>query len=434
MANSSFDKYGRWIVIGACVLLIGPFMNASPKTTVRAGINDLPSPIAAPDDWPWWRGPTGDNCAEPTQVPPQHWSDTKNVLWQVDLPGQGHATPCIQGERIFVATGDPDRQTLEMLCLARASGQRVWQTTIYQGKMPKIHGDNSHASAMPACDGQRIYFPYQTDQDIRMVALTLAGEIVWDESVSPYDSIQGFSASPSLYRSAVIVAVSGKADNNLTALHRESGQIIWQTEVPADHESYASAIIAEVAGRSQAILVGPDKIRSYDPDTGRHLWTCDGPAQCYVAVAVTDEKMVYATGGYPKKAMLAIAAHGSGNVTGTHLAWKSDNKAGYVPSPLLHRGLLYAVNDKGLFRCYEASTGDVLWETQLEGGFYSSPVLVNDTLYVFNRTGKGFVLQAGRVYKLLAENTLAQGVSATPVICRSRIYLRTLKTLYCLAK
>jgi outer membrane protein assembly factor BamB len=460
MANRRLGRVTRWAVMVGCIVLMSPFMGACQKQTretseettleapieevsqqavsddalVRASIDDLPSPVAAPDDWPWWRGPTSNNHAAPAQDPPTQWSDTENVLWQVNLPGKGHATPCVQGERIFVPAGDKEQQTIWMLCLERASGQRQWQKAVYQGKMPKIHGDNSHASAMPACDGQRVFFPYQTDEEIRMVALNLEGDILWDESVSPYSSIQGFSASPILYRSAVIVPISGKDDNRLTALHRGTGQIIWQTEVAADHESYASAVLAEVAGRKQVILVGPDNIRTYDPDTGRKLWECDGPAQCYVAVAVADEKTVYATGGYPKKALLAIAAHGSGNVTDTHLTWKSDNKAGYVSSPLLHEGLLYAVNDRGLFRCYEAATGEVLWEEQLEGKFYSSPVLVHDMIYLFNRTGQGFVLRTGRTYKRLAENTLAHGIFATPVICRSHIFLRTLDTFYCLAR
>ncbi len=265
-----------------------------------------------------------------------------------------------------------------------------------------------------------------------MVALSLDGEIVWDKSLSPYTSIQGFSASPALYRSAVIVAVNGTKNNKLIALHRETGDLVWLTKVPADQESYASAMVAHVAGRNQVLLVGPDNIRSYDPDTGNQLWECDGPAECYVAVAVADEEKVFATGGYPKRALLAIGADGSGNVTDTHLAWKSDNKAGYVPSPLLYEGLLYAVNDTGLFRCYQADSGEILWEEKLEGNFYSSPVLVGDKIYVFNRTGKGFVLKVGRKFDLLAENTLAHGAFATPVVCRGRIFLRTLKSFYCL--
>ena len=443
MVKSCVGRAMPWIVAVGCLILVRQFLGAGQAQVLaanpdselaRVSIDDLSTPVAAPDDWPWWQGPTSNNHCAPDQDPPTQWSDTENIRWRVDLPGQGHATPCVYGDRIFVAAGDKAQQTIWILCLDRSSGQQQWQKAVYQGKMPKIHGDNSHASAMPACDGQRVYFPYQTDQAVRMVALNLQGEILWDESISPYGSIQGFSASPILYRSAVIVPVSGTDDNNLTALHRRTGQIIWQTDVQADHESYASAVLAEVAGRMQVILVGPDNIRSYDPDTGQKIWECDGPAMCYVAVAVADDKTVYATGGYPKKALLAIAADGTGNITDTHLTWKSDNKAGYVPSPLLHEGLLYAVNDSGLFRCYETATGKVVWEAQLQGKFYSSPVLVGGRIYVFNRSGQGFVLQAGRSYRCLAENTLAHGVWATPVICRNHIILRTLKTLYCLAR
>ncbi len=404
------------------------------QAAVEAKIDDLQSPVAAPDDWPWWRGPKGGNVCVASQNPPMKWSETENILWQVELPGAGHATPCIYGNRIFLPWGDKKQQTIRMLCLNFKTGEKIWQREVYQGEMPKIHGNNSHASSMPAFDSEKIYFPYQTDKEVRMVALDREGEIVWDELLSPYTSIQGFSASPAFYRSAVIVATDGKENNKLTALHRKTGQVIWQTDVPADHESYASAIVVRVANRQQVILVGPDHIRSYDPDTGNHLWEFDGPAQCYVAVAAADDKMIFATGGFPDKALLAIRADGSGNVTDTHLVWTSDDKAGYVPSPLLHDGLLYAVNDKGLFRCYDAANGDILWDEQLDGNFYSSPVLVADRIYVFNRTGKGFVLKAGKKYELLAENELPHGVFATPVICRGRIFLRTLKTFYCLAE
>lgn len=404
------------------------------EAVVEAKIDNMSSPVRVLDGWAWWRGPKGGNVCVASQNPPMKWSETENVLWQVELPGAGHATPCVYGNRIYLASGDKKQQKIWMLCLDRDSGEKIWQREVYQGEMPKIHSNNSHASSMPAFDSQRIYFPYQTDKEVRMVALNREGEIVWDELLSPYTSIQGFSPSPVFYRSAVIVATNGKENNKLTALHRKTGQVIWQSEVPADHESYASAVVVRVARRMQVILVGPDHIRSYDPDNGKEIWQCDGPAQCYVAVAAADDKMVYVTGGYPKKALLAIDASGSGNVTDTHLVWKSDNKAGYVPSLLLHDGLLYAVNDKGLFRCYEAADGSILWEEQLEGNFYSSPVLVGDRIYVFNRTGKGFVLKAGSKYELLAENVLTHGLFATPVICRERIFLRTLKTFYCLGE
>ncbi len=405
-----------------------------PEAVVEAKIDDMASAVAAVGDWPWRRGPGGDNVCEAGQNPPTKWSETENILWKVELAGKGHATPCVYGARIYLASGDKKQESIWMQCLDRETGNEVWRTEVYQGKMAKIHGDNSYGSAMPACDGERVYFPYQTGDEVRMVAMDLAGEIVWDELLTPYTSIQGFSASPALYKSAVIVVVDGKENNKLTALHRKTGKVIWQSEVEADHESYASAVVFDVAGRMQVILVGPDHVRSYDPDNGEHLWQCDGPAMCCVAVAVADDKMVYATGGFPKKALFAIDASGSGNVTETHLVWKGDDKSPYVPSPLLADGLLYAVNDKGLFRCYEAADGKILWEEKLDGNFYSSPVLVGERIYVFNRKGKGFVLKAGREYELVAENELEQGAFATPVICRGRILLRTMEALYCLGE
>ena len=144
--------------------------------------------------------------------------------------------------------------------------------------------------------------------------------------------------------------------------------------------------------------------------------------------------MIYATGGHPGKALLGIRADGSGDVTDTHLTWKSDRKAGYVPSPLLAGGLLYAVSDTGLMRCYDAASGEVVWQHDLDAKFYSSPVFVGERIYLFDQEAKGYVIKAGRRFELLAENSLPYGAFATPVICGSRIYLRTLGDFYCLAE
>lgn len=431
MTEKSFATAGRMVVL--CVGFIGcmPIVSTCQSTPLPQ-INDLPTPVAAPGDWPWYRGPASNNLCQGNQKPPMQWSHTQNILWQKDLPGQGHATPCIQGERLFIPAGDKGKETIWMFCLNRDTGEQLWQARVYHGPMAKIHKDNTYASATPACDGKRIFFPYQTQGETRMVCMAQDGDVVWDKALSPYTSIQGFSASPIFYKSAVIVPTDGKNHNKLTALHRNTGLVIWQVDVPAEHESYASATLVHTAGRPQIILVGPDHIRSYNPDTGEMIWVCDGPAMCYVAVAVADENTVYATGGYPKKAMLAIRADGTGNVTDTHVSWKSDNKASYVPSPLLHEGLIYGVNDQGLYRCYQSKTGEVLHEKKLEGAYYSSPVLAGDKIYLFNKTGKATIFKADQSLEILAQNDLPHGVFATPVICHSRIYLRTLKTLYCL--
>lgn len=393
----------------------------------------VPSTAAA-RDWPCWRGPGADNHAATGQNPPLHWSEKEHVLWKVGLPGSGHGTPCVLGNRIFLATGDAAAKSIKILCLDRASGKQLWQTEVYQGPLPKIHNDNSHASATLACDGLRVYFPYQSDEAVCMAAVDLDGKVVWNKTVGPYKSIQGYSASPALYESLVIVPVDGSLGNHLVALSRETGDEAWRSPLPEGLESYASPLVARVADRDQVVVIGGKKTSSYAPASGELLWRCDGPADFCAAVVVFDKDTVYATGGYPQKALLAIRADGAGDVTQTHVRWQSDKKAGYVPSPLLHDGLLYAVSDNSLIRCYDAADGKVVWEHATKAPFYSSPVLSGDRIYVFDREGKGYVFKAARKFELLATNELPSGVFATPVILDSRIYLRTLKEFYCLGE
>jgi outer membrane protein assembly factor BamB len=395
---------------------------------------DLPAITVAENDWPWWRGPSLNNHAAAGQHPPLHWSETEHVLWRVELPGEGHATPCVFGDRIFLPSGDPAAETISLFCLDRATGKQLWQTEVYQGPFPKIHTDNSPASATPACDGRLVYFPYQSEQAVCLAAVDLDGQIAWNKPVGPYKSIQGYSASPALYGSLVIVPVDGSLGNNLLALHRGAGQAVWRAPLPDGLENYASPLVVHVAGRDQVVVIGGTKTSSYDPASGAVLWTCDGPAEFCAAVAAFDQDTIYATGGYPEKALLAIRADGSGDVTKTHLRWQSDKQAGYVPSPLLDQGLLYAVNDKGLMRCYDTGTGQVVWEHATKAPFYSSPVLVGDRVYLFDRKGKGHVVKTGRQFELLATNELPHGAFATPVILDNRIYLRTLKDFYCLTE
>ena len=284
----------------------------------------------------------------------------------------------------------------------------------------------------PACDGQRVYFPYQTPDSVCLAALNLDGKVVWNKPVGPYKSIQGYSASPVLYQSLVIVPVDGGLGNTLFALNRQSGEVAWKSPLPEGRESYASALVGRVAGRDQLVMVGGKQTTSYDPSSGKRLWECDGPAEFCVAVVAFGPDVVYATGGYPQKALLAIRADGSGNVTKTHVLWQSDKKAGYVPSPLLINNSLYAVSDNGLMRCYDAGDGKVIWENDFKAPFYSSPVAVGDRIYVFDRKGKGYVMKAGRQFELLATNELPDGAFATPVFIGGRIYLRTLSGLFCL--
>lgn len=422
-----------WLIL-ALAWPAGDYLRAAEAGYIAPspGWDNLQPAMGDANDWPWWRGPSVNNHAPADQKPPVKWSEQENIRWRITPPGRGHATPCVLGERIYLPAGDPAQQAIWLLCYDRATGQKIWQAEVYHGPLPKIHEDNSYASATPACDGERIFFPYQAENAVCLAAVDLSGKVIWNKQVAPFKSIQGYSASPVLYKSAVIIPTDGTLANTMTALHRQTGEVIWHTTLSKVRESYASPLAARVAGRDQIVIIGGFKTSSYDPNTGRRLWECDGPAEFCAATMAFDASTVFATGGYPEKALLAIRADGSGDITRTHVAWKSDTKAGYVPSPLYHAGLLYAVSDNGLMRAYEAGTGKIAWEHAFKAPFYSSPVLVGDRLYLFDRQGLGHIVKTGSKFESVGTNRLPQGVFATPVILGGRIYLRSLTDFYCL--
>ena len=425
------------MVLGMALALAGMAQEKKlPDIEPKAGWDTLPPAKASANDWPWWRGPNLDNVAPAGQKPPVAWSAESNVVWRVRLPGTGHSSPCIVGDRIYITSAEKTQgqATVRLFCLERASGKTVWQADVYTGPTGRMHPDNWPAAATPACDGQRVFVPYQSSTSVVAVAVGMDGNVLWRQTIAPYNTIQGYSASLTFYKSAVLVPVDGPKGCYLTALHRASGEVVWRKAMRESIESYSPALVMRVAGREQLLLVGGKSTRGYDPENGALLWECDGPARTCVATPAVDRDTVYATGGYPGRQFIAVRADGTGDVTRSHLAWTSDAKVGYVPSPLLHEGLLYAVADQGLLRCYDTKDGRVLWEQDFKAPFYSSPVLAENRLWLFDRKGKGYLVPTGRTAGAIVTNELPFGVFATPVILEGRVYLRTLGDFYCLGE
>jgi outer membrane protein assembly factor BamB len=267
---------------------------------------------------------------------------------------------------------------------------------------------------------------------VGLAAVSLTGKVLWSKVAAPYKSIQGYSASPVFYKSAVLMPIEGSLGCRMVALHRATGEVVWRVPLRTVKESYATPLVARVAGRDQVLLIGGESTRGYDPENGSLLWECEGPSTFCDATPVVSGDLMYATAGWPKRALLAIRANGKGNVTKSHIVWSSDAKAGYIPSPVLLEGLLYAINDQGLLRCYDAADGHVLWEKDFKAPFYSSPLLAGGKLFIFDRKGKGYVMSAGRTVGPVITNELPAGLFATPVILENRMYLRTLGDFYCI--
>ena len=391
---------------------------------------------SASGDWPAWRGPTRDGLAAPGQNPPTHWSETENILWKVPLPGRGHGSPTVVGDRIYLPTADSVQQSQSVICLDRNSGTTIWQTEVHaNGANAGKHRNSSAASSTVACDGGRVFINFLNSGAVYTTALDLGGKRLWQRKVCDYIPHQGFGSSPVVHEGLVLVSADHRGGGVIVGLKRDSGEVAWSQPRPK-LPNYTTPAVVQAAGKTQMVLAGCSLISSFDPLTGKKMWEIDGSTEECVTTVVTDGERVFASGGYPKNHVMAIQADGSGKV-----AWQIPARV-YVPSMIAKEGHLYGVLDAGMAVCWKAETGEELWKERLGGDFYSSPVMLGDRIYVSNLAGRTFVFGATpRSFELISQNQLGDEAYASPVICQSRIYLRVAKHgnprqefLYCVGK
>jgi outer membrane protein assembly factor BamB len=390
-------------------------------TTVLAAFALLSASLNA-NDWPAWRGPTGDGHAAPGQSPPLKWSETENVLWRSAVRGRGHGSPTVAGDRVFLATADHSTNEQLVLAFDRATGKQLWETVVHRGVLESGHHKNSSsASSSIAWDGERLLINFLHAKAIHATALDRAGKILWQTRVADYAVHQGFGASPVVHEGVVLIAADSRAGGAIAGLDRRTGKILWSQPRPKI-ANYPSLAVVRAAGRTQAVLGGCNLVTSFDPLTGKKLWEHEGSTEETVVTAVTDGHRVFVSGGYPRSHVAAIEADGSAKI-----AWTNPTRA-YVPAKLVRDGHLYAVLDAGHAVCWKSDTGEELWREKVDRDFYASPVMAGTHIYATSLRGVTSVFEATpQKFALLAQNQLGDEAIASPAICGGRIYLRAAK-------
>ena len=394
----------------------------------------------AKDDWWTWRGPNRNGIAADGQTPPTTWTSSKNVVWRVKVPGRGHSSPTVVGNRVVLTTADERAKVQSVVCFDRRNGKQLWMTEIHRGGFPaRIHGKNTHATPSVATDGKTLFASFHNSDSIQLTALSLEGKKLWSKKAGafvPRIYKYGYASSPLIYKSTVIVGGESEVGGFLVAFDRKTGRQIWRTP-RSRRMSFSSPIVANVAGREQLVISSDKQIWSYDPAKGKLLWR--KPAVCTVTCGtlVWDDKHVFASGGYPQRATVAMAADGSGRI-----AWKNEVKC-YEQSLLAHGGYVYAISDRGVAYCWRGTDGRQMWARRLGGNISASPILAGGNIYISNERGATFVFKANPMkFALVATNQLGNSAFATPTICKSQIFLRIgagagrsrQEWLYCIGK
>jgi len=393
--------------------------------------------LAAPshaEDWPCWRGPRGDGTSLETEAPVR-W-DASTLLWKVEVPGRGHASPVVRGDRIFTATSFPEDLERSLLCFAVADGKLLWRSAVVRGPLEKLNPENSHASGTPATDGKRVYAAFRVGDDLAVAAHDAAdGRQAWIVRPGTHTGEWGFSNEPVLHRDKVIVDGDSKGKSFLIALSRDDGRTLWRVDRGRRGISYSAPLIREMAGRLQLVQCGDRSVTSFDPDTGERLWTVDGPSQEFVATPTYSERdgLVFISSSWPDRHLLAIRPDGRGDVTATHVAWRDTRGAPYVPSLLVAGEHLLTVNNGGTAFCYEARTGKVLWQEKL-GRHHASPVLLAGLVFLVNDDGEVNVVRPAAAFERVARYELGESCYASPAIAGGRVFLRGFKHLFCFGR
>ena len=418
----------------------GPATTASDRTesnATAAGHLAAP-PVYCAGDWPSWRGPAGDNCA-PQASCPTTWSEEQNIAWRTRLPGKGHSSPVVVGDRVFVTAAEETPRRVLALAFDAKTGKELWRQTVAEGTFRPIHTFNSHATPTPTCDGRRLYVAALVDGSVQLAALSVSdGKLLWSTDCGPCTAKWGLSGSPAYWRGLIYLVVDNPEGGWIAAFGAEHGEEIWrQTRPPAQEGSYSSPLVAAVHGTEEVVVAGAETITAYKPDSGATAWSYQGIPSCCVSTVVVAGDLCISAGGWPDRRLTCVRLNqksDDGEVRPEKL-WEATNSSEvpYVPTPLCHDGKLYVVNDQGVVTCREAASGTILWKRRLEGNFQASPVLVGDRLLLANREGVSSLLDVDSG-KVIAQNALSAGLHSSPTPSQALLYLRAENELYCIGE
>ncbi len=430
------------------------------------------APIAgAQTNWPSFRGPNAGGLATGAPAPSVWNVETRqNILWRQPVPGLGHSSPIIWGDRLFITTainlrqaarlkvglyGDPtpaqdnDVQQWRVLCLNKRTGEVLWERTAHEGlPRQKRHPKSTHANCTMATDGDCVVALFGSEG---LYCYDLDGHPRWEKNwgtlrMSPIvyndtpdtslsDLEWGFANSPVIYGHRVFVQCDALTNGFVAALDLADGKELWRTRRD-DTATWSTPTVWAGGARGQLVVNGWKHIGGYDLETGQELWRMSGGGDCPVPTPLVWNDLIFLTSAHgPRRPIYAVRVEARGDIsltkgatTNQFVAWSSLRGGDYMQTPLIYGDLLYSCHDDGVLSCYEARTGKLIYKERLGTGgegFTASPVACEGKLYFTSERGSVFVVMPGTRLTVLATNHLAEVCMATPALSDRTIFFRT---------
>ena len=427
--------------------------------------------MAQAQNWPAFRGPQTSGVAD-GQALPTTWDAAKstNVLWKTPIPGLGHSSPVVWGDRVFITTAissatntayNPKNDDVKpaddsavhqwrIYCLNKRTGKVIWSQTAYSG-VPKAkrHLKATQANSTPVTDGRFVVAAFGSEG---LYCYDLNGKLLWKQDlgvlnpgyVGQPDLAWGYASSPTIYKDLAIVQCDLHHDSFIAAFNLKDGKRVWFTprdELPA----WSTPVIYEGKARTELITSGSKYYRGYDPLTGKELWRLADNCQVKVPSPVIAHDLFYLSGGNPRgREFYVVRPNASGDISlssgqdsNASVAWRKMRGSPYTPTPLVYGDHLYICNDNGVLTVYNAKTGEQVYTQRIGttgSTFSASPIAANGNIYLASEDGEVFVIKAGPVYHLLATNKMGEALMATPAVSDGIMLIRGQQHLFAVKK
>jgi outer membrane protein assembly factor BamB len=395
--------------------------------------------------WPQHRGPDGSGISDNTGVP-LIWSEEKNVRWKTPVHGRAWSSPVILDNQVWMTTATPDGKELFAVALDQETGKILHDLKVFQVEQPQFaHAFNSYASPSPVIEKERVYVTFGSPGTAAIDTST--GKVLWERRDLDCNHFRGAGSSPIIFRDLLIMHFDGSDVQYVVALDKNTGKTLWKTPRSIDFQdlgpdgkpkaegdfrkAFATPHVITVGGEPLLISLGGKAAYGYDPMTGKERWRLEERKSHSASTRpVAGHGMVFYPTGFDSSQLIAMRPDGAGDVTATHVVWRFNRSVPNKPSVLLVEDLIFMINDVGIASAVEAETGTLVWQSRVGGTFSASPLYAGGRVYMFDEDGKTTVVEAGREFKILAENQLENGFMSSPAVAGNALFLRTSKDVY----
>ena len=413
----------------------------------------LTAPMARGENWPRFRGPTGQGISA-EKNPPTTWTATRNIAWKTTIAGEGWSSPIVWEKHVFLTSTEDNGRSCHVVSVDRDSGEVQWDVEVFTETPTRKEGRNSYATPTPVSDGERVYAFFGGGG---AAALDFSGHVVWTNTDNHFYSQHGLGSSPIVYHDLLLMPWDQSAEGGpdpkigwqipwdkafVLALDTSTGRPRYQAKRGMTRIGHMTPAVVEIDGRPQLVSGTGDAVEGFDPESGELLWWVHSGGEGVTPSPVIGDGMVFSSSGFPTPvgdkqyhaAIRAFRLGGRGDVTEKNLVWEQRSSAPMIPSLLLVEKLLYSIKEDGIFQCLDAATGEVIYRQRMGGTYSASPILADGLIYLLSDEGKVTVVKAGRKFASVSVNELGERCQASPALSGGRLLIRGEQHLYCIAE